>query len=480
MLGVVQAQSLPMTIHVIQRDETLANIADQYLVSVDRLVELNSLRNEYDISIGQRILVPRVTEEAIAAAIENAIDLPPHVVQPGETLQSIANVYSVSLRNLIDWNDITNPDQVYVGQSLAVSAPIVVSTPTVASTQVSEQETTALPEPQPSLTPGSNPAAQIFHTISSGESLYQIAQQYGLTINDIATANNITDTTLIFEGQRILIPGYESPIAALDLPEMIETLQVNPLIFAEGETGSVQLQTEPLSEISGTFLERELAFASTNTTTHVTLIPIPVFTELGVYPLEISLTDENDETVEITLNMQIISGFYGTQNLTVDASLIVPGVEENELEILAGVTSNFTETRNWLGQFGLPAAAPVNGLFGTNRSYNGGPVDRFHTGLDFSGAPGTPVKAAAPGIVVLADTLNIRGTATVIDHGWGVYTLYAHQQERFVQLGDAVQAGEAIGTIGTSGRSTGPHLHWEVWVQGIPVNPSQWVQESIP
>ena len=80
----------------------------------------------------------------------------------------------------------------------------------------------------------------------------------------------------------------------------------------------------------------------------------------------------------------------------------------------------------------------------------------------------------------MADTLNIRGNAVVIDHGWGVYTLYAHMSSILVSLGDIVQTGQVIGLAGTTGRSTGPHLHWEVWVHGVPVNPLQWLQSALP
>ena len=114
------------------------------------------------------------------------------------------------------------------------------------------------------------------------------------------------------------------------------------------------------------------------------------------------------------------------------------------------------------------------------RSYNGSAYDRFHHGVDFAGATGTSVLAAADGKVVLADTLNIRGRTTVINHGWGLYTAYAHQNSIQVSLGEQVNSGQVIGTIGSTGRSTGPHLHWELWLNGVNVDPLQWVQQVFP
>ena len=74
----------------------------------------------------------------------------------------------------------------------------------------------------------------------------------------------------------------------------------------------------------------------------------------------------------------------------------------------------------------------------------------------------------------------MRGYATIIDHGWGVYSGFWHQSEIRVNVGDVVTPGQVIGLVGSTGRSTGPHLHWELWVGGVQVDPLQWVQESFP
>jgi murein DD-endopeptidase MepM/ murein hydrolase activator NlpD len=105
-------------------------------------------------------------------------------------------------------------------------------------------------------------------------------------------------------------------------------------------------------------------------------------------------------------------------------------------------------------------------------------LQRLHLGTDFGGAPGTAIFAPADGVVVFSGPLEVRGLATIVDHGWGVYTGYWHQTESYVVPGDRVVSGQVIGTIGMSGRATGPHLHWEMWVSGVPVDPMQWVQQA--
>ncbi|MCA9912181.1 MAG: M23 family metallopeptidase, partial [Anaerolineae bacterium] len=159
---------------------------------------------------------------------------------------------------------------------------------------------------------------------------------------------------------------------------------------------------------------------------------------------------------------------------------LAPAVQENEFAILRSITSTITPERYHEGLFSIPAAAAMNAPYGTRRSYNGGPVNNFHSGADFASAPNTPIFAAGNGVVVLADTLNIRGNTIVIDHGWGIYTLYAHQTSFNVSVGDRVITNQTIGFAGSTGRVTGPHLHWEVWVNGVPVNPITWTQRTFP
>jgi len=100
-----------------------------------------------------------------------------------------------------------------------------------------------------------------------------------------------------------------------------------------------------------------------------------------------------------------------------------------------------------------------------------------HAGEDFAVPPGTPVLAPAAGTVVLAEPLFVRGNAVVIDHGRGVYSGYWHMQSLSVKAGDRVSPGEVLGTVGSTGLSTGAHLHWEMRVDGIAVDPLQWVEK---
>jgi len=90
------------------------------------------------------------------------------------------------------------------------------------------------------------------------------------------------------------------------------------------------------------------------------------------------------------------------------------------------------------------------------------------------------IFAVADGTVVYTGSLDVRGNATIIDHGWGVFSAYYHQSDILVNVGDHVIAGQQIGKVGETGRVTGPHLHFEVWVNGVQVQPLDWLRNQYP
>lgn len=133
-------------------------------------------------------------------------------------------------------------------------------------------------------------------------------------------------------------------------------------------------------------------------------------------------------------------------------------------------------------RFVLPLHRPVKGRttspFGVYRTYSDGHKS-FHTGLDLANARGTPVTAAAQGEVVMAQEQAIFGNAVIVHHGHGVTTSYNHLNRIDVVVGDRVVAGDAIGLLGSTGQSTGPHLHFSMVVGEEAVDPSQWLDGEL-
>jgi murein DD-endopeptidase MepM/ murein hydrolase activator NlpD len=465
-----QDNTANVTIHVVQRGETLYRIAQQYGLTVSDLAALNGLLDPSNIKVGQRLLVPIAGNPIPAQPLT-------HIVQAGETLRSIAQLYNQTIEELAARNNITDINTLYIGQVLALSNA---QSPAPSPTQ---------PQPTPIAQVAQAPAPassanSILYVVQRGDTLFRIATRYGVTVNTLTQANSISDPTLIYAGQQIIIPAGEAPQIALDLPATISQLDVSPTLLVEGKSARIQFTSTVPMNVGGTFLDKTLNVASEESNTrHTIFVGIPVFTSAGIYPVTLVLTDANGAQTSLTLNLQIVAGGYGRESLTIgadQADLLNPNVEAAEQAVLQSVMGRFSPTRYFDGPMGLPAAASITSPFGRNRSYNGGPFDRFHSGTDFAGAPGTPVLAAASGVVVMVDRLNIRGNATIIDHGWGIYTGYWHQTEQYVSVGDIVSTGQVIGTIGSTGRVTGPHLHWELWVNGLPVDPMQWVQQPFP
>jgi murein DD-endopeptidase MepM/ murein hydrolase activator NlpD len=121
-----------------------------------------------------------------------------------------------------------------------------------------------------------------------------------------------------------------------------------------------------------------------------------------------------------------------------------------------------------------PVDVPAGSGFGFRTDpFNGRPA--LHAGLDFPAEPGTPIVAAAGGLVVTREFHPAYGNLLEIDHGNGLLTRYAHTQTQDVPLGALVRRGQRIATVGSTGRSTGPHLHFEVLVDGVPQNPARFL-----
>ncbi len=136
----------------------------------------------------------------------------------------------------------------------------------------------------------------------------------------------------------------------------------------------------------------------------------------------------------------------------------------------------YTPRQLWSGRFSYPLEAPLTDGFGTLRSYNGGPARTYHEGRDLGAFGGTPIYASAAGEVLVARPLTVRGGAVIVDHGLGVVTGYYHQSRIVVREGQAVNKGDLLGYVGDTGFANGAHLHWELRIAGVPVDPDEWTK----
>lgn len=128
--------------------------------------------------------------------------------------------------------------------------------------------------------------------------------------------------------------------------------------------------------------------------------------------------------------------------------------------------------------FDLPVKAPVSGVYGSTRSYNGKELGTWHKGFDLAAPVGTEVKVPADGVVRLVRLTFLAGNLVIIDHGAGIQTVYAHLKEADVKVGQKVRRGQVLGKVGTTGRSSGPHLHWGMYWQDVSIDPILWVEQE--
>lgn len=156
--------------------------------------------------------------------------------------------------------------------------------------------------------------------------------------------------------------------------------------------------------------------------------------------------------------------------------LLDPALNEAEEARLGAIYTGRSRLAGWDWPFEVPAPeAIVTSRFGGQRSYNSGMWRSRHTGTDFRLGVGDPVRATARGRVAAAEFMDVRGNVVVLDHGYGIFSQYAHLSDMVVQPGQLVEQGQVIGSAGATGRTNGPHLHFEIIVNGQPVDPIRWM-----
>jgi murein DD-endopeptidase MepM/ murein hydrolase activator NlpD len=200
-------------------------------------------------------------------------------------------------------------------------------------------------------------------------------------------------------------------------------------------------------------------------------------------PFSASVSFSDGTRTTLSASFAIEQGAFIAQNVslpTAKAYLLDPAVERSELARLESLTTRVTPERAWDETgFQLPIAAALTAPFGAFRVFNG-MISTRHTGWDIRSTIGVPVLAMAAGRVVFADSLPIRGQYVMVDHGVGVYSGYAHCGEMLVVRGDTVQKGQPLCLAGDTGRTSAPHFHWEVAVNGQWVDPVQLLQMWMP
>jgi murein DD-endopeptidase MepM/ murein hydrolase activator NlpD len=273
-----------------------------------------------------------------------------------------------------------------------------------------------------------------------------------------------------------------SPPTLTPTPEPLDPAQalvLAPPAVAQGDPVLVRLRAEGAAQVIAALGETTLPLLRTGPDTYVGLLGVPVETNPGQHAVHVTAVNAEGEPHAQSVTLLVHHAVFEEESITLDEDtqhLLEPSVAEAETSRLqTEVWSVVTPDRWWSGSWTVPVTGSISSTFGAHRSYNDSEEIKRHTGVDFRGGPSTPVNAPARGRVGLAEPLDVRGNTVWLDHGWGVHSGYFHLTDIAVEPGAIVEQGELLGTIGATGRTTGPHLHWEVRVHGVPVQPLQWL-----
>ena len=314
------------------------------------------------------------------------------------------------------------------------------------------------------------------HVVASGENLVVISQHYGLTPDDIARANELSNPDLLWKGQLLLIPASSEFI-----PQVMEELerrkseelekknQVDPVKI----TAYVVSNGDSLWSIANKFnLSIDTLFAC-NT------LKDPDYLKPGT-TLKVPNQDGLFHKISKGDTLSTISSKYKSDphlirkanpridldTLQIGDNVFIPGASpaSSVYSLSDGRSVSYSRDFRW------PVVGKVNSPFGWRRH----PITRkrsFHTGVDIKARTGTIIRAAQGGRVAYSGWMGGYGRVVVVNHGNGYSTLYAHCSRLLVRKGTKVSSGQAIGKVGSSGRVTGPHLHFEVRKNNKPINP---------
>jgi len=263
-------------------------------------------------------------------------------------------------------------------------------------------------------------------------------------------------------------------IAGLLLLVGIETHAADPLILLAPKKvvpGGLMVVTvqNGAGPVEGTFRGKTLHFNQAKGSFKA-VAGIDLNVDPGTYPLALTVDGKS-----LSRDVVIAKKRYPVQKLTLPEDMVVLSPEneartDREQRKMAAIWP-FDSLRVWQGSFIDPLPGKALGTpFGVRRIINNIPKNP-HSGVDITADEGDPVKAPNDGVVILVDDQFYSGNSVVLDHGQGIYTMFFHLSKIKVKYGQAVRKGDVIALVGSTGRSTGAHLHWGARVQGAKVDP---------
>ena len=438
-------------------------------------------------------LLPHQTAHAQAAGAF-------YVVQEGENLSDIARYFRTTIRALSYANYIADPDLLSPGKRLFIPGfedlegeiirqPLPTGETPHSLSRALRQGEDLLARLNTLMTPDNLFAGQRFFQMKQEQpSQTRLSLTAGLTSLELAAVsafspwsaslyNDLRAPWRLVANDVLFLPGERTlPAGTLPAPGALE---LNPSPILQGKTIQFRAQAAAGTTLGGSLLGYPLHFFPAADGSLVALQGVPRLADPGLVPLTFTAQTPDGRTFTHQQNLLLKYYDYGFDApLDVQDNVVDPAVTEPEFEFLLELTTDAPLDKLWTGKFTIPVPEParMTSNYGRLRSYNGSNYTYYHSGIDYGGTDQTPILAPADGVVVFAGELTVRGNATIISHGWGVYTGYWHQSRIDVKEGDVVAQGQTIGMVGNTGRVTGPHLHFDVIVGNVEVDPEEWLK----
>jgi hypothetical protein len=274
------------------------------------------------------------------------------------------------------------------------------------------------------------------------------------------------------------------PLPASSITQERATLEFYFPSIPQGDVGVLHVSGEGMAGARARFQNELTDFFPVEGDGYYGLLSVSMEQNPRTYDLDIFVWYDDETRQTINTQVEVVMGRFLRAEVTIPpdkAYLVDPEIERDELARMEGIFSAYTLAKSWDNTgFQLPIpGGELTSAFGDFRTFNES-VQTRHTGWDIRATLGQPVMATADGTVAFTGLMQIRGNLVVVDHGYGVFSTYSHFSQIHVTRGQTITQGQVLGLVGNTGRTSGPHFHWEVAVNGHYVNAVDFMNTWLP
>lgn len=448
-----EAQAPALPVYIVRSGDNLWTIAQTFYTTVDEIMAANHRTAADILAIGDRLYIPGF--EGLQGLLTT------EYAPLGISLTSLSRRTQSSVAALARLNRLTSPSELFIGRQIIVTT----------------REDGKKMETMPALLPG-----QTFLEMA----ILKNQNPWALSRMNLLAS---PDRSLPFD--TYYAPSDQENPNALAVPG-VQSIVLDNQPFRQGYMWLVKVNGEADLQVSasldyavrGNPRVSAPQFFTQEDGSQIAYGGVHALADPGVYPLHFHFSTPEGADYRFDQYIILRDAYYESDPpLTVPPESLDDANIAAEDQIFDALAELKTPRQLWSGQWIYPTQHPVceKSYFGSRRTYVGTEGTFYHTGLDLGYCGGIDIYAPADGVVLAAlPDLIVRGNCLVIDHGLGIQSIYMHMEDFAVEEGQQVTQGMLLGHIGNTGRSAGPHLHFQVDVDGVPINPRSWLDRTFP